>query len=69
MCAGRTRHIEGGFHRGPGRSRETPAKRNVENKVKIKINGIKRGQVGESIERFAVTFFDGLNERDNLVDR
>jgi len=41
----------------------------VKDKVKIKINGIKCRQVGESVERFAVTLFDGLNERDNLVDR
>ena len=69
MCAGRSRHIKGGFHCGPGRGRETPAKRNVKDKVKIKINGIKCRQVGESVERFAVTFLDGLNELDNLVDR
>jgi hypothetical protein len=69
MRTGRTRHIEGGFHCRPGRGRETPAKRNVKDKVKIKINGIKCRQVGESVERFAVTFFDGLYELDNLVDR
>jgi hypothetical protein len=69
MCAGRRRHIEGGFHCGPRRSRETPAKRNVKDKVKIKINDIKCRQVGESVDRFAVTFFDGLYELDNLVDR
>jgi hypothetical protein len=69
MRASRARHIEGRFHYGPGRGRETPAKRNVENKVKIKINGIKCRQVGESVERFAVTFFDRLNERNNFVDR
>ena len=63
------RHVEGGFHGGPGRGRETPAKRNVKDKIKVKINGIKRRQVGESVERFSATFFDGLNERDNLVDR
>ena len=69
MRAGRSRHIEGGFYCGPWRGRETPAKRNVKDKVKIKINGIKCRQVGESVERFAATFFDGLNELDNLVDR
>ncbi len=69
MGAGRARHIEGGFHCGPGRGRETPAKRDVKNKVKIKINGIQCRQVGESVEPFSVTFFDGLNERDNFVDR
>jgi hypothetical protein len=53
----------------PGRGGETPAKRNAENKVKIKINGIKRGQVAELIERFSVVFFEGLNERNNFVDR
>ncbi len=63
------RHVEGGFHGGPGRGRETPAKRNVKDKIKVKIKGIKRRQVGESVERFPATFFDGLNERDNLVDR
>jgi hypothetical protein len=69
MDAVRARHVEGGFHCGPGRGRETPAKRNVKNKVKIKINRIERRQVGESVERFSVTFFHALNERDNLVDR
>jgi len=69
MRAGRARHVEGGFHCGPRRGRETPAKRNVKDKIKVKINGIKRRQVGESVERFSATFFDGLNERDNLVDR
>src|SRR4030095_11790427 len=64
----RARHIEGGFHCGARRGRETPTKRNVKNKVKIKINRIERRQVGESVEWFSVTFFDGLNERDNLVD-
>ena len=47
---------------------ETPAKRNVKDEVKIQINDIKRRQVGESVQRFSVTFFDGLSERDNLVD-
>ncbi len=69
MRAGRARHVEGGFHCGPRRGRETPAERNVKDKIKVKINGIKRRQVGESVERFSATFFDGLNERDNLVDR
>src|SRR5881396_1735290 len=69
MPASRARHVERGFHCGPGRGRETPAKRNVKDKIKVKINGIKRRQVGESVERFSATFFDCLNERDNLVDR
>ena len=69
MRAGRTRHIEGGFHCGPGRGREAPANRDMKDKVKIKVYGIKCRRVGESVERFAVTFFDGLNELDNLVDR
>ena len=69
MRAGQAHHVEGGFHCGPRRGRETPAKRNVKDKIKIKIYGIKRRQIGESVERFAATFFDGLNERDNLVDR
>jgi len=62
------RHVEGGFHCAPGRGRETPAERNVKDKVKIKINRIKRRQVGESVERVTVSFFYGLNERDNFVD-
>lgn len=69
MGAVRARHIEGGFHCRPGRNGETPAKRDVKNKIKIKINRIERRQIGESVERFSVTFFDGLNERDNFVDR
>ena len=68
MRGGRARHVEGGFDCGPGRDRETPAKRNVKDKVKIEINGIKRRQVGKSVERFSVTFFYGVNKRDNLVD-
>ena len=68
MRGGRARHVEGGFHCGPGRGRETPAKRSVKNKVKIKINRIEHRQVSESVERFSVTFFHGLNERHNFVD-
>ena len=68
MRAVRARHVEGGFHCRSGRGRETPAKRNVKDKVKININGIRRRQVGESVERSPGAFFDGLNERDNLVD-
>ena len=69
MPASRARHVERGFHCGPGRGRETLAKRNVKDKIKVKIRGIKRRQVGESVERFSAAFFDGLNERDNLIDR
>jgi len=69
MRAVRARYVEGGFHCGPGCGRETPAKRNVKDEVKIQINGVKRRQVVESVERFPATFFDGLSERDNLVDR
>jgi hypothetical protein len=69
MGAVRARHVEGGFHCGPGRGRETPAKRNVKNKVKIKINRIERRQVGESVERLAASFFDSLNELDHFVNR
>src|SRR5205823_9952776 len=69
MSAVRARRIESGFHCRPGLRRQTSAKRNVKDKVKIKINGIKCRQVRESVERFSVTFFDSLNKRDNLVDR
>ena len=68
MCGVRARHVEGGFHCGPRRGRETPAKSNVKDKVKIKVNGIKRRQVGESVEGLAVSFFDGLNECDDFLN-
>jgi len=67
--ASQPRHVEGGFHWGPGRGRETPAKRNVKYKVKIQINRIERRQVGKAVEPLLVSFFDSIDERDNFVNR
>jgi hypothetical protein len=40
MRGGRARHVEGGFHCGLGRGRETPAQCNVKDKVKVQVDGI-----------------------------
>ena len=69
MRRARARHVEGRFHCGLGRGRETPAERHVKDKIKVQVDGIEGRQVGESVEWFATSFFNGLNERDNLVDR
>jgi hypothetical protein len=62
------RHVEGGFHCGLGRGRETPAERHAKDKVKVQVDGIERRQVVDPVEWFAISFFNGFNERDNCVD-
>jgi hypothetical protein len=52
-----------------GRCRETPDERHAKGKIKVQVDGIEGRQVGESVEWFAISFFNGLNERDNFVDR
>ncbi len=68
MSGGRARDIEGAFHGGLIFDRKTPAERDVKDKLEVQIDRIERRQVGEAIQRFSVTFFYGLNERDNFVD-
>src|SRR3954454_13913024 len=62
-------HVESRFHCGPRCSREAPAKRSVKYKLKVKINRIERRHVRESVQRFTISLFYGVNERDNVVDR
>ena len=63
------RHVEGRFHCGFRRYRETPAKRNMKDKIKIQVDGIVGRQIVEPVDWFATSFFNGLNERDNFVNR
>ena len=63
------RHVEGRFHCRFRRGRETPAERNVKDKLKVQVDGIEFRQVGESVEWFAISFFNGVNELDHFVDR
>ena len=64
-----TRHVEGRLHCRPGRGQETPAERNMKDKLKVQVDGIELRQVGESVEWFAISFFNGVNELDHFVDR
>ena len=64
----RARHIKGRFHSGPGRGRETPAERHVKDKIKVQVDGVELRQIGKSVEWFAISFFNGFNELDDLVD-
>ena len=63
------RHVEGRFHWEHGRGQETPAERNMKDKLKVQVDGIELRQVGESVEWFAISFFNGVNELDHFVDR
>ena len=63
------RHVEGRFHCGFRRCRETPAERHVKDKIKVQVDGFEGRQIVEPVDRFATSFFNGLNERDNFVDR
>ena len=63
------RHVEGRFHWESGRGRETSAERHVKDKIKVQVDGLDLRQIGESVEWFAISFFNGLNELDNFVDR
>ncbi len=69
MRRARARHVEGRFHCGFRRGRETPAERHVEDKIKVQVDGIEGRQVVESVEWFATSLFNGLNELDNFVNR
>ena len=64
----RAGHIEGRFHCGSGRRRQAPAERHVKDKIKIQVDGIELRQIGEPVEWFAISFFNGLNELDDFVN-